>query len=383
MYKNYIIELKGIGIVNKGAYLMLLSLLDKFKDLNPNIEFCARPNEDLTYYDLCKLNIKPKISFRDKRLPWDLIFKIISKANRRKYGLIHNDEIDLIVDASGFAYGDFWGTKYTKKRMSNVVNSKVKNETKLILMPQAYGPFKNNKLKKSFEKIIDKAELIFVRDNKSYDFLINSFNENDKFILSPDFTNLLESGAIKNYREGNICIIPNNKMLYNERYKDNYFSFMSLLINHLIDKEESPYFLIHEGDNDFELANDINKKIKGKLPIVYPDDPIVIKNRIKSSNLVIVSRYHGLVSALSQGVPIIATSWSHKYKEVLKDYNKSENLVDIFNYNKDDLLSKVDSLISLNLKAYKNEQSEFVDKEKEKVKRMWKLIGGAISNGKN
>lgn len=373
MSKNYIVELKGVGIVNKGAYLMLLSLLEGLNRINKNIEFCTKPNKNLTHDDLCKLGIKPKISFRDKKLPWDAILGLISKKNLKQYGLIHNKEIDIIIDSSGFAYGDFWGTKYIVKRLRNIVKKKVSPETKLIFMPQAYGSFQNKKLKNSFKQIVDRADLIFVRDSISYDHLILAYGENDKFILSPDFTNFLNAGDVINYSEGNICIIPNYKMNVVAK-NENYLIFLKKVIQYLLKNDEAPYFLIHEGSGDYKIAKKINEQLSKQLPIVKPHDPIIIKNRIKSSKLTVVSRYHGLVSALSQGVPVIATSWSHKYEELLNEYDKMDALVDINNYSENELEKLLNKYIHIELESYKKEQKKYIQKETKKVMEMWEVI---------
>ena len=37
-------------------------------------------------------------------------------------------------------------------------------------------------------------------------------------------------------------------------------------------------------------------------------------------SIVVSSRYHALVSAMSQGVPVVATGWSHKYATLLDDF---------------------------------------------------------------
>jgi len=77
--------------------------------------------------------------------------------------------------------------------------------------------------------------------------------------------------------------------------------------------------------------------------IIALEDAREIKNCIKYSYVPVTARFHGLVSALSTGTPVMAVGWSHKYKELLRDFD-AEHLV--FNKDKEKFLNDLDTLLS-------------------------------------
>jgi polysaccharide pyruvyl transferase WcaK-like protein len=79
--------------------------------------------------------------------------------------------------------------------------------------------------------------------------------------------------------------------------------------------------------------------------VIKEDNPLHIKGIISKSAAVFSSRFHGLVSCLSQAIPCLATGWTHKYEMLLNDYNYSEALLDI--HCDDELLyTKVKSVLT-------------------------------------
>ena len=103
----------------------------------------------------------------------------------------------------------------------------------------------------------------------------------------------------------------------------------------------SPQVLLHEPKEDKVLANELAKSLN--CTIIQLEDAREIKNFIKHSYITVTARFHGLVSALSTGTPAMALGWSHKYMELLRDFD-AEYLV--FNGNNEKFLDALDALLA-------------------------------------
>ena len=153
-----------------------------------------------------------------------------------------------------------------------------------------------------------------------------------------------------------------------------YVNLLPRIIQTIENLGYKPYFLIHEGRVDRNFTEEINQKLITRLPIVQEDNPLHIKGIISKSKAVITSRFHGLVSCLSQAIPCLATSWSHKYETLLQDYNYPEGMLDV--YCDDELLiAKVKSVLTepsrnLIIEKLKNESV----KQKKRSEEMWEKV---------
>jgi colanic acid/amylovoran biosynthesis protein len=82
-------------------------------------------------------------------------------------------------------------------------------------------------------------------------------------------------------------------------------------------------------------------------PVVHVDANISaaeVKSVIGDCDLLVGSRYHALIAALSQGIPVAAIGWSHKYEELLKEANLSANMLSLGDSTVQ-VLTSVDSII--------------------------------------
>lgn len=121
------------------------------------------------------------------------------------------------------------------------------------------------------------------------------------------------------------------------------------------------------------LADNISEAVGG-IPIVKETDPLKIKGIIGSCDATVGSRFHGLVSALSQGVPSLATGWSHKYTRLFEEYGFKEGVVSVLDSERD-IEYKIDLITddgsAEKLKGQFNERSEILKKSSEE---MWMYV---------
>jgi polysaccharide pyruvyl transferase WcaK-like protein len=342
------IEIRGVGFVNKGAELMLYAILDKVKQHYPNAKFVMAPNLNVSpYQKRAQLCLYQKLTYEKAGLDiGGLIGKIIPKKQREMYGLILDNEIDIVLDASGFAHGDQWSVKNTKKLL-NMSKRWKNNNTKLILLPQAFGPFNKQEIAKNMKELIDNTTLIFAREDLSYNYITSITDKKNIIENMPDFTNLINGIKPDTFDSNNynFCIIPNYKMVNKNWTSENsgYINMIVHAINYLREKGKKPFILVHEGEKDMKLAKDISSKVNG-IDILFEEDPLNVKGIIGSCEGVIGSRFHSLVSALSQAIPTLGTSWSHKYQMLFKDYGFEEGIIDL-NSSNTEIEKKIDILI--------------------------------------
>ena len=253
-------------------------------------------------------------------------------------------------------------------------------------MPQAFGPFTDPAIRKAILNAMENVDLVMPRDSTSYRFLTDVTGERETIRQFPDFTNLIE-GTVPagfNPEDHRVAIVPNYRMIdkTSEASGGKYLPFMSRCARRLAELDARPYLLVHEGIDDEQLAKIISEA-SGGIPIVKENDPLMIKGILGSSHAVLASRYHALVSALSQGVPAVATGWSHKYTELFEDYDFAEGVFSV-----DDEAGRVDAMIDRLVDRDANkEMSEQLLQSSARLKalseEMWSAVQSVIDSRRN
>lgn len=371
-----IIELRGVEFQNKGAELMLRAILQIVKEEITDSIFVMEARSGAPIKEQRAAGIYTKLNKKKYGVNTGKVGLFIPKFIRRKFGFILDKEIDAVLDGSGFAFGDFWGAAKAGDRLANHIHRWKRQGKKVIVLPQAFGPFTKADIISKMETVLNEADLVFARDQYSFDYLKNLNAKQDNVYLKPDFTNLIKGVKPAGFKSQDleVAIIPNNKLLESNIFKDrdDYLDVLHRIVVNIERHGRKPFFLIHEGVKDLKLAQDVNEKHKLKIPILKEDDPLKVKGIIGLSKAIVTSRFHGLVSALSQAVPCLCIGWSHKYLALMEDYGFVEGLLSKEDVHSDEIEKKIEMVIKTDTaRAISEKLEQGGEKQKELSRAMW------------
>ena len=173
--------------------------------------------------------------------------------------------------------------------------------------------------------------MMFARDPESQR-AANTLLGEEKAILSPDFTIALSSVSAHgiDLPERYLAFVPNFRML--KRREDPGGASYTALVQELLCVAQARglgiVIVLHSRDEDVPLATRIAEVVPGARTVTDAD-PRVLKTVLGGAEAVIGSRFHALVSAMSQGVPCIGLGWAHKYAWLFSDFSAGDYLIDV------------------------------------------------------
>lgn len=257
--------------------------------------------------------------------------------------------IDLVLDASGFRLSDQWNYSIGYyDRLENYYKELKESGTKIILLPQAFGPFNTELGKRGIDILNKYTDLVIARESVSKNYLLEAGADAAKIIQYPDFT-IQTSGVFPDrYKgiKGQVCVIPNKKMITHTVLEaEEYLFNLKVIIAKILKTGREVFLLNHEAEGDLEICREISRHFSKPLPVLTNLNAREIKGVIGASLMVISSRYHGVASALNQGVPCLATSWSHKYEMLFQDFGLTGKIIDV-NHSPQQTWTKIEALLT-------------------------------------
>lgn len=343
-----LVEIRKAGFRNKGAELMQKAVVQKIQQELPEAKIAMAPSlSSATFEDRSRMGFYQKAWLWKYGFQWGNLAGLLPRKISKMYGIVLDKDIDVVLDASGFSYSDQWGIS-SSQELANASKRWMSQKKKTVLLPQAFGPFSSRSIREAIKIAMDNVGLVYAREEASYSYLTDIVGKRENIKIAPDFTNLIDGVLPEDFdvKKNRFCIVPNYRMIdkTSRGERDAYIPFLIACVKRLKEKDAKPFFLIHEGENDALLANEVVKAVGSSIPIIKEVDPLKIKGILGACDGSIGSRFHGLVSAMSQGVPSLATGWSHKYEMLFNDYGFDEGIVDLSK--KGEHLEKLDLILS-------------------------------------
>lgn len=375
------IVLSGVETHNKGAELMLYAILQeierKFPDVRVYLPF-SRMRQGKGYV---KTNLNFKPTPFSKFIYKCHINGLFSRLHLSKKILNRTNIVggaDWFIDGSGFAFSDQWNINDARVEMwQNMLSTLHADGCKIVFLPQAFGPVEKPNTRKALALVSKYSDLIMPREKVSYGYLESSgMVDMSKVKTFTDFTSLVEGEFPSRYEHlrNGICVIPNMRMIDKGTISfEDYIRMLTSIIDEGKKSGHTVYLLNHEGIKDEQLAYKCQERIHSDIEVVTGVNALEVKGLISSAYLVVTSRFHGLASALNCGVPSLATSWSHKYEELFRDYDLSECVLPLDNITR--AVEKVASFIEKNKnKDVRRHLSQQVPRIKAQTREMWDLV---------
>jgi coenzyme F420 hydrogenase subunit beta len=343
-YRNKLL-IGGGGFANKGAEAMVLTLVNALRAYRVDPSLILVPVKEPYVAVARNHGLRPLIRHESP--------SIVSRLRSKLQHLLAYISCRVILDVGGYQFGDPWGAQSAKKSLSKL---KLRNglHVPTYLLPQAWGPFTDSIFQKLIPQIIRSSAMAFVRDAVS---LRHVKELDDASAAACRFSHDIawafrgeELSWGKSYlgkKIGSlaggtllICITPNLRVYEKYSCPDNENPYLNYLIDVtrglVKNGQSSIIFMGHElrvsGDkqrDDRYLCRYLSEKVKSQN--VHCIDDCLSAGQVKSilgcSDIVISSRYHALIAALSQCIPSIALGWSHKYEELMASVGLADNSI--------------------------------------------------------
>ena len=327
----------GGNLINKGAEAMLQRCIEYFSTKHKLFIYPLDSEKGKIQgsYDIEEINFnwtKREIvtyCFKNPLRIIRLYLKGLSLSDACRVSLYK--KFDYILDISGFVYGDKWGSSSIKSlyAITNYL------DLKYIILPQAFGPFESEQFLYFKDKLGLKENLfITARDEESKKHIrefigLKQVHQSFDMVFGGELT-------LDDIENSNKIIFTPSIHIQNRINKIQNLELLKGLEEIKENLEIVPTeFGFIDSEDDFQLSEKLSKELNIDFNFDRENKLIDIENKLSQSKLVIGCRYHSLVLALRKGIPVIAISWSHKYKMLLKDFGLEDYCIEVEEFNYD------------------------------------------------
>ncbi len=236
--------------------------------------------------------------------------------------------IDAIFVLGSIQYSDAWPIPTLQERLERSIRfHRHCPRATVVFLPSTWGAFEPQH-KDALARLVEGATVL-VRDRFSADSIngllgvpIADYCPDLAFVYpsaSADVARPLLERTLKDPTRPLMGIIPNQRCVERGvtplRRPEDYLDFLARSRDFALSRGFNVVGISHmlNTDRDAVLLRDLD------VECITTNDATLIRSVIANLTVCICSRYHGVVSCLSHGIPVLALGWHHKYRNLMND----------------------------------------------------------------
>lgn len=229
---------------------------------------------------------------------------------------------DLIVDTrSGDSFTDAYG--FARHRMMSVVHEfSAQSGTPVVLGPQTIGPFRTRTGRALARRSLNRSRLVMARDGDSARCSAELGRDVD--VLTTDVVFALP--RVERRHRNDVILNVSGLLWRANSHVDSsaYRATVTELYRRLRADGRSVALLAHvldsaAPDNDVPAIREFAANVDPEAEVLVPGDLHDVRRMLADADLVIGSRMHACLNALSVGTPAIALAYSRKFSPLMRD----------------------------------------------------------------
>lgn len=289
-----------------------------------------------------------------RQLP--LIKNVVSKgkwvrSRRRMYDSEDIQRFEAALQQSDFLMiggGNAIFDPLSAQRFDQVVSLAKQHQLPIFVSSIGIGPFSTKKQQNAAIATLKKCDFVSFRDKRSLEYLKNAghpaaYASVDPVFLLPEVETFEQLKAQKKLQQRiGICVIDYRITGCSRKDYLNYLKDMKNLIHDLAAAKKE-IMLFSSEVQDYETIETLYVEFlkDPQVNVVFVKEKEDLLALYQSLNLVIGTRMHSMIVAVSQFVPIIGLSWQQKVVEMFKNLGIEEDVLAIADLSKKrEILSK-------------------------------------------
>ena len=255
---------------------------------------------------------------RPPEVPWGRVRSLVRERATGRLGMKRWLEgFDLVWDTrSGDSFSDIYGS-HRHSVMSGVHEFAVQAGRPVVMSPQTIGPFATATGRMLGRRSLRRSALVFARDPvsgraaASLGRPVDAVTSDLAFAIAPPARLAPPRDVIVNVSG---LLWQENPHLDARAYRDAVTAIIRMLLARSRSVAVMPHVLdSHDRDNDVPAVDALTSEFGSDLEVVAPRDLDDARAIIAASSVLVGSRMHACLNALSTGVPAIAMAYSRKF----------------------------------------------------------------------